>query len=332
MRSLGGLVLLAGVSVGLFVYLPAPVDRSTTLKHALAVFADNTTRNAADKQALAPQRTFSPGISLADLAKPVRIDSAHRTMSDEQVQLTAGTQGWNAVVTASPAAAGSLAPANPSSRYELIVEIQKQLKRVGCYWGRTDGSWGSSTKYAMQSFTERVNAALPIDDPDYLLLTLLQAQSGRTCDQQCPAGLEMSANGRCVAQVAQARPAETLPWKAAAAQTQPAQAKAPGTPLFTPIASSVVSSAPLPGRMAIGGPRVLPPVDAANGADITTVEGGTNRGAATAALDPAAGGPPPQASSPPKRRSSSYSSNRGRGTGTSDAIRRNLLTSLGGQY
>ncbi len=31
MRSLGGLVLLAGIGVGLFVYLPAPVDSGTSL-------------------------------------------------------------------------------------------------------------------------------------------------------------------------------------------------------------------------------------------------------------------------------------------------------------
>jgi len=31
MRSLGGFVLLAGIGVGLFVYLPAPVDSGTSL-------------------------------------------------------------------------------------------------------------------------------------------------------------------------------------------------------------------------------------------------------------------------------------------------------------
>ncbi len=125
----------------------------------------------------------------------------------------------------------------------------------------------------MKTFTDRVNAALPIEQPDYLLLTLLQSHNGKMCGD-CPPGLMPSADGRCLPQptVAQSRPgdgvrpatsaSETLPWKAAGSQ------QANARPLFTPLPTSVVSSEPLPGRMAIGGPRDLPPVDSMNAAPV----------------------------------------------------------------
>ena len=66
----------------------------------------------------------------------------------------------------------TLSPTDPNARYKLVLEIQLQLKRVGCYWGRIDGSWGIVTKNAMREFTNRVNATLPLDAPDYVQLAL----------------------------------------------------------------------------------------------------------------------------------------------------------------
>ncbi len=91
---------------------------------------------------------------------------------------------WQTNVT--PAAAvggpqGSLDPTDPESRYKLVVDIQQQLKRVGCYWGRVNGSWNNNTREAMRSFTTTTNAALPVEKPDYLLLSLLKSHNGRSC-------------------------------------------------------------------------------------------------------------------------------------------------------
>ena len=52
MRSLGGFVLLAGIGVGLFVYLPAPVDSGTSLDHVQRV--------AATRAAELPLTKFTP--------------------------------------------------------------------------------------------------------------------------------------------------------------------------------------------------------------------------------------------------------------------------------
>jgi hypothetical protein len=164
----------------------------------------------------------------------------------------------------------------------------------------------------------------------------LQSHSGKVCGE-CPPGLAFNADGLCVAQptVAQSRPGdglqqsastgETLPWKAATVSTG---APATGRPLFTPVATSVVSSEPLPGRMAIGGPKELPPVDSANAAAVYMPTGKANQPLATATLEGAQATSAPKSTPPTGQRKSSYR----RSSGQNDPIRHNLMLSLGGSY
>lgn len=342
MRSLSGFVLLAGVGVGLFVYLPAPVDRNTSLDNARKLTA---IRTAQEQPSATPLRTFSPAIPLTTIARsePTRPGSI-AISAPKDIPGTSNTAAgaWQTAVaipaSSTQAQPRSLEPSNPESRYQLVLDIQKQLKRLGCYYGRVDGSWGMGSKYAMQEFMDRVNATLPVDKPDYLLLSLLQAQSDKVCGA-CPADQAMSAGGRCVPQsiiastqrrddtASATGPKETLPWQGTAA----AAAQASAQPLFTPVPTSIVSTRPLPGRMAIGGPRDLPPVDSVY-AQPTVGAGGGGPGATTAALGQngtAATPPSPAASSKPKSYSSSKRSRRDDGPGTP---RYNLLLSLGGVY
>lgn len=350
MRSLGGLVLLAGVGVGLFVYLPTPVDRNLSLDHASRVSVHSESRPLAPRieATVEPEtsRTFSPHVSLASLvpAQPPQPAASTPAQSQSSDPRFDPASGWQTVVSASGVALSSsvpLTPTDPDSRYKLITEIQQQLKRLGCYDGRIDGSWGAGSKEAMHAFTERVNAELPLDEPDYLLLTLLQAHNVRVCGE-CPPGLAFAADGRCVAQptLAQSRPGdslqqnagsgEVLPWKAASSATAPAPAA--GRPLFSPVGTSVVSSEPLPGRMAIGGPTALPPVDAANAEPVLIPTGrAPQQAVATAALEGARSAPSPRSSSSTSSDRERRSSN-GRSSGQSDPIRHNLMLSLGGAY
>jgi peptidoglycan hydrolase-like protein with peptidoglycan-binding domain len=278
-------------------------------------------------------RTFSPGIALTIARK----ETPARSRSNVTASAQYDANDWPAVVTTStvPAQAqASLAPGDPSSRYKLIVDIQQQLKRLGCYYGRIDGSWGVGSKDAMKFFMDRVNAALPLEQPDYVLLTLLQAQSGRTCDE-CPAGQIPAAGGRCVPQAiyaqtrndapqAAAAAKETLPWKAVGA-AQPAT-----RPLFTPVPTSVVSSEPLPGRMAIGGPKALPPVDSLDAQPMDAGVASVSPGTATAALvQPGVAIAPVAAPAKPPKSRPSRSSLHYDGPGTP---RYNLMLSLGGVY
>ena len=122
---------------------------------------------------------------------------------------TDAPSGWQTIVAATPTSTPpqptTLVPRDPDAGDKLVLDIQQQLRRVGCYWGRMDGSWGIATKDAMKDFTNRVNAALPLDEPDYVQLALIQSHAELTCGA-CPAGQSLSASGRCAApQVATAQ-------------------------------------------------------------------------------------------------------------------------------
>jgi hypothetical protein len=331
MRGLGGFVLLAGIGVGLFVYFPAPVDRDTSLEQAKRVVADRVASREVRKTSTTTRKTpaatsrlssFSPA---APLAAPSRVAAAAIAPPLAPASKIEPVPSWqtNVVPTAGVGGpSGSLDPTDPESRYKLVVDIQQQLKRVGCYWGRTNGAWNNNTRAAMHSFTTNTNAALPVDRPDYLLLSLLKSHTGRSCGTPDTTTVAAPARGKSEAVTAATQP-EVLPWKAGPAAQS-------GTRLFTPVPSSVVSAEPLPGRMAIGGPRDLSPAVQAPlipGGAPGAVPGQPN--VATAALDPGVSRPasvsPPSA---PKPRQA-YKKSRRSGPGTP---RYNLMLSLGGVY
>ena len=65
----------------------------------------------------------------------------------------------------------------------LARDLQRELRRVGCYSGDLNGVWSMTSRRAMKAFTDRVNAALPVDDA--------------RCD---PALARQGASGRCLRQ------------------------------------------------------------------------------------------------------------------------------------
>ena len=66
---------------------------------------------------------------------------------------------------------------------DLARVLQEELRRVGCYHGEIDGDWGPMSKRAMSAFNERVNARLPVDSPDHILLRMVRGFNGRGCGQ-----------------------------------------------------------------------------------------------------------------------------------------------------
>ena len=86
-----------------------------------------------------------------------------------------------------PAVAPQRATATPGDRASLARELQRELKRVGCYSGDINGVWTTSSRMAMKSFTDQVNASLPIDNPDYVLLSLVQGHQDKACTTQAVA-------------------------------------------------------------------------------------------------------------------------------------------------
>jgi peptidoglycan hydrolase-like protein with peptidoglycan-binding domain len=90
------------------------------------------------------------------------------------------------------------AKATPLDRTSLTRELQRELRRVGCYGGDINGDWTQSTRRAMKAFTDRVNAILPVDQPDHILLAMVQNHQDNTCSMPCPAGEDRAPDGRCV--------------------------------------------------------------------------------------------------------------------------------------
>jgi hypothetical protein len=100
------------------------------------------------------------------------------------------------------AAKASAAPAarsaTPGDRSSVARELQRELRRVGCYDGELNGGWTPDTRKAMKAFMSRVNAAMPVEQPDLILLTLVQGHGDRACGIACPAGQAMADDGRCL--------------------------------------------------------------------------------------------------------------------------------------
>jgi hypothetical protein len=136
-----------------------------------------------------------------------------------------------------------------TDRTQLARELQKELRRVGCYEGEIHGAWTTSTKRAMKTFTERVNASLPVEEPDQVLLSLLHGQPDKACGRPCPAGETSAEGGRCVPSAVAAsprKPPQTIP-----GPSRDATVPAIGLSATAPTPSA---SPPLQGRMGLSGP------------------------------------------------------------------------------
>jgi len=178
------------------------------------------------------------------------------------------------VVTLVPRAGEALPPPVsgspiPKDRDTLTRELQKELKRVGCYDGEIHGAWTQSTRRAMKAFTDRVNASLPVDEPDSVLFALVKSQRDSVCGQPCPAGQGLSNEGRCLPSAILAKAARKgAPATATAGVANEKGATAtsgwstvtraapdPAIAAATPAAHGVANAQPpITGRMALAGP------------------------------------------------------------------------------
>ena len=178
-------------------------------------------------------------------------------------------------------------PLRERPRHELVREIQRELKRVGCYGGDVDGEWGPGSRRAVLAFMERVNSSVPNDEPDLIQLTLVRGYPGVACARQCPPDRMAPGSGRCLqGPIMATRQAPRLIEERAIA-VRPASGIVTGTaapaviaapmlqrtpvvpitsvPMPDAVASAPMSVVPLDGRMAIGGPPVSPDLLAAQG-------------------------------------------------------------------
>ncbi len=148
-------------------------------------------------------------------------------------------------------------------RAGLARELQRQLKRVGCYDGEINGVWTPGARKSMKVFTDRVNASLPVEQPDYILLAMVQGHQGLACSRTCPGGQDLAEDGRClpkavVAAASKKRGADNARMVAKAMPQANVGDAGSSSPTTTVVAGTrlLESADPPMGRMALAGPRV----------------------------------------------------------------------------
>lgn len=226
-------------------------------------------------------RSFGHGFMLAGLpllafagadylfAPPAAHTRSEAIVSDAMVgRHSDAAKGMRAVASAPRHAATSAASNDAVGRVRLVADrsdpkadrddshtgltasIQRELRRVGCYAGEADGSWNDPTKTAMRAFNESVHVNLGTDQPDFILLTLLQGHSGKACSRSC-SGV-VSATAQCIDKSIEARavPPATLATRQAAvgrsghATTSSTTTPVPTAPTWSTAASRVASATP----------------------------------------------------------------------------------------
>ena len=210
-KASGVLLVLAGLGVTAYVALPTSkpsVSGNDDFDFRLTQPALSKTEPTADRSPRAPVPSATAGLPFTPAAPAT--EGSQTSLSAPAVvtspRPTIPTFGSRLPRHPRPARSQPIAP--------LARELQKELRRVGCYDGEIHGAWTTSTKRAMKTFTERVNASLPVEEPDQVLLSLLHGQPDKACGRPCPAGESSAEGGRCVPSPVAAsprKPPQTLP-------------------------------------------------------------------------------------------------------------------------
>jgi hypothetical protein len=257
MQKLLGLVLLMSGLAMSWLWLPAR-EGNPQLAEVIAIEGSiarvghpdapepSSQSPAPSRPAVAARPSSATPMPDARQAAPARgVQSAGTARTGAQAHVPSQIAVTNAsVVSPTPEPPlGSPQPATEDAYYALVRDLQRELRRLGCYWGEIDGSWGPGAKRGMSALMGRVNATLPVNEPDYILLALARSQPDQACRKPCPPEqLLMSDTGQCQPR---ALVRHAAGGHAEGTDTAP-------TALDT---SAGAPYAPLPGQMAIGGPR-----------------------------------------------------------------------------
>ena len=309
-------VLAAGLVFGVHTYLPQDHARPRHVAAAEpAPPVDAFDFVQVEMPDMSRLGSFSPDARLfavADEAPPTSVlDYLARTLTSGAItpalftpavpQQPVTAPEWKSAVVLDVLADESSAPpqAQPTlaPRVSLTRDIQRELKRVGCYVGDVDGVWGGASKQAIVLFMDRVNASLPTQEPDVFMLSLLRAEDAAVCGTSCPAGQSLSGSGRCVPStlhVQNDRGGERLQRIARADLTsattaideEPDRSFEERTAAWAPVVKTKPTRrVSLEGRMAIGGPVPAPtPAVRPSALEAPALETGSLQ--RTAALEP----------------------------------------------
>lgn len=254
MRVWFGVVLsCAGLAVAFANFRVAPeseelgqVLQTIQAEHTASVTAGRSRVASGDRRTVR-QEAKDKGVSTAKEERVVHVAAAPW----DRQEIYIGRQG---AVSEQPD------QAIPTNRYELARAVQAELRRVGCYYGDIDGDWGSGSKRAMSNFTGRINASLPLEAPDAIMLTMVRRFEGQACSATCRSDEMFTSDGRCVPATVLAQ--DRVPGRAHSASAgERVDAARNRTvmiqpPVVDPSGEVTRTAAvePLPGRMSAGGP------------------------------------------------------------------------------
>lgn len=136
-----------------------------------------------------------------------------------------------------PAVTTAPAGAPPSAGSALIKALQVGLTRAECYDGPVNGYWTSKSKEAMARFVNVLNARLPVNQPDPVLLSLVETNPKASCNPARTAPQQSVSAAEALGFSASSRQSETREPAAA-----PPRAEPPAAPPSSQQASGSISS------------------------------------------------------------------------------------------
>lgn len=171
----------------------AAIAKAQAEAKAAVAKAESEAKAAAEKAAAALK---SEATLRAEAA--AKLEAANKALDAERAKLA--TQQ---VASLAPQD-GSTAGPPPPTGSELILEIKKELRRVGCYTGKVDDDWKSAdTKQSLAKFAKIASLAKTPEEPDAVFLNSVRSQITRVCPIECGKN-EVESKGQCVAKAAPA--------------------------------------------------------------------------------------------------------------------------------
>jgi uncharacterized caspase-like protein len=126
-----------------------------------------------------------------------RAEEEQRRLARERAEQEKGNAHLAMLPPAPEAPAARARP--PMSRNDLILAIKRQLRRVGCFPGKIDESWGDAAlNRSIAQFVNQAKFSGATDEPTYDFLDAVSGSGPGVCTLEC-GRREVARNGRCVA-------------------------------------------------------------------------------------------------------------------------------------
>ncbi|MDO9383456.1 MAG: hypothetical protein Q7T86_11390 [Hyphomicrobiaceae bacterium] len=264
MKVAGFALLAAGLAFVFNAYSPSRFDHSVPIEA-------HESQPVAGQPPVRLTRNFSidPAVTLMSVVDRAEARLERATQQQHAAALPVAVELPRAELTnqqpSAPAALLAASDDSNTSRASVVRRIKRELRRVGCYDGRIDSEWDRSSRAAMAAFVDRVNASLPSQEPDVVLLNLVRNHTAAACGATCPRGQAIDGDGRCLPDAIIAKlkrkanpvvaqntpPMKPFTTTVMINEVRPTAATLPPPPK---VAVQTATKAPLPGRMAMGGP------------------------------------------------------------------------------